>query len=551
MKRMLLAVLVLLLLVVCFAACEEHVHSFGEWETVKAADCSNEGEERRSCECGEIDTRTTSATHQWGEWSITDPTCKTAGKQERACAACGATDSLTLPATGTHVYPTDNTCSSCGETLPYTETGIIYDPINQQNCWVVGVEDTLSGDVVIPAYHNGMRVSVIADYAFQNNTAITSVFIPATVARIEMYAFENATALTSVTFPTSSCLSEIGSGAFFGCSALESFNVPAFVEVIGNSAFRQCSSLVRVGFAPTCALTTVKTSAFRDCTSLTELALPRTVTKLGSDVFFGCDKLVEVENGIAYLGKWVVGSKNATGNAMLRAGTVGIADYAFFNQTNLTGITIPTSITMIGSDAFSGTSGVLQKDENSPYYYVDGWVVGYEGQSYTATIDQMVIKEGVRGIADGAFFGSRIKHFSFPASLRYIGNEAFWGSESATFSFAAGSSLERIGSEAFAACDVSGIALPSSLMYIGNGAFSLCDSSTVLTVPASVTFIGKDAFDDFYQPIVFEQESGWFLCQMPEDTTGTAFTFGSDPNINRNNVINATTSKYLKRNKTA
>ena len=74
---------------------EAHVHSFGEWTTVKEATCTEKGEQERVCACGEKETQSVDIiAHTFGEWSTTkEATCIEKGEQERACF-CGEKEKL-------------------------------------------------------------------------------------------------------------------------------------------------------------------------------------------------------------------------------------------------------------------------------------------------------------------------------------------------------------------------------------------------------------------------------------------------------------------------
>ena len=60
MKKVILAVLFVFVLCVALASCgknnDEHIHSFGEWETVKSPTCTDAGQKARYCSCGEEQT---------------------------------------------------------------------------------------------------------------------------------------------------------------------------------------------------------------------------------------------------------------------------------------------------------------------------------------------------------------------------------------------------------------------------------------------------------------------------------------------------------------
>lgn len=82
---------------------------------------------------------------------------------------------------------------------------------------------TLPADLVIPAYHNGMKVTAISDGAFASHPEIKRI-----------------------RFEFSNVLTDIGNEAFKDCANLLSFAVPSAVSKIGNLAFDGCYRLVEV-----------------------------------------------------------------------------------------------------------------------------------------------------------------------------------------------------------------------------------------------------------------------------------------------------------------
>ncbi len=102
------------------AATGEHV--FGEWQTVPAATCVAGGEKKRVCDCGAVETRDIPATgeHTFGEWqTVTAATCVAGGEEKRVCD-CGAVEMRDIPATGEHSFGewqtlTAATCVASGE----------------------------------------------------------------------------------------------------------------------------------------------------------------------------------------------------------------------------------------------------------------------------------------------------------------------------------------------------------------------------------------------------------------------------------------------------
>ena len=89
MNKKLIILLSSLLVIPLFSACG-HTHEYGEWKTTKVATCIQEGEEKRTCECGESETRTVNKTeHTIVKDEAKVATCLEGGKTEGShCSIC-------------------------------------------------------------------------------------------------------------------------------------------------------------------------------------------------------------------------------------------------------------------------------------------------------------------------------------------------------------------------------------------------------------------------------------------------------------------------------
>lgn len=135
------------------------------------------------------------------------------------------------------------------------------------------------------------------------------------------------------------------------------------MSVIGEGAFRECSSLTSIVIPE--GVEIIEANTFRECTSLKSVTIPSSVTKIESNAFYGCTALTSIE---------------------LPAHLVELGDGAFSGCTALSSpITIPDSVTALGSDVFSGTSEDLvvtvSYDNELPENWASDWFEGMSGEA--------------------------------------------------------------------------------------------------------------------------------------------------------------------------
>jgi len=142
--------------------------------------------------------------------------------------------------------------------------------------------------------------------------------------------------------------------------------------------------------------------------------------------------------------------------------------YNAFESSDITGITIPSSVTSIGSSAFA----------------------------YCTSIENITIPPNITSISLSAFFGcTSLSSIIIPSSVTSIGESAFNGCASLT-SIAIPSSVISIGNGAFANCsNLSSITIPSGVTSISQSMFWGCNNLTSIIIPSGVTSIGSWAFN--------------------------------------------------------
>ena|GEM_PF-1588850 len=165
------------------------------------------------------------------------------------------------------------------------------------------------------------------------------------------YAFFACLSLEKAVIP--STVKHINNNAFTGCMNLKSAELPETITDISGDMFFFCTSLTDVKFNGT--IRRIGYGAFNNCPELKDFTIPETVTYIGSKAFeqSGC---VTNENGIHYVGNWVVGCDEDATSAVIREGTVGLSEAAFLLCGNVDVLDVPASVEHIGLICFSGLS---------------------------------------------------------------------------------------------------------------------------------------------------------------------------------------------------
>ena len=309
-------------------------------------------------------------------------------------------------------------------------------------------------------------------------------------------------------------LTSIGANAFDGCSGLTSVTIGNGVTTIEYCAFGGCSGLTSVTIPE--SVKGIGNVAFSGCSGLTSVTIRGSVTSIGGWAFEGCSGLKKVI--VPDIAAWCGISFSYNGNPL------SYAHHLYSDEeTEITDLIIPNSVTRISSRAFEGCSGLTSVT-------IPNSVTSIEIQAFQACtgLTSVTIPNSVTSILNYAFDGcSGLISVTIPNSVTRIYKSAFADCanltsimvdagntkydsrndcnaiiETATNTLIAGcknttipNSVTSIGESAFEGhSGMTSITIPNSVTSIGDHAFSGCSGLTSITIPNSVTTIGESAF---------------------------------------------------------
>ena len=500
-KSLLIALLTIILVVSCLALTACHSCEFGEWTVATPATCTQIGQEKRVCSCGEFEVRDIPATGHSYTPVVTNPNCTEDGFTTHTCANCGDSYVDTnVQATG-HGYQavvtaptctqqgyTTHVCANCGDSYVDAYVDVLgHDEIQHDakapTCTEVGWH----------AYVTCSR----CDYTTYNE-------IPATGHTEGQWIVDVEPGCTTEGSKHQVCTT---CGATFKTEA---------VDATGHS-------YVSVVTDPTCTEQgyTTHTCSVCDYAYKDNYIQGNGIHNFQeSDICGGCQQNIadvavatynisattndNVKGYIVFCpdGKYDVYIKgngamkdyyNTTPfrnynyylyiiNAYIEEGVTSIGNYAFRNCSSLTSITIPEGVTSIGEDAFA----------------------------YCSSLTSITIPDSVTSIGASAFSGcSSLTSINIPDSVTSIGEYAFYGCNRLTGVYITDMAVWcgiTFGNEYSNPCCnikanmylnnklVTDIVIPDGVTSIGNYSFYNCTSFTSITIPDSVTFIGRYVF---------------------------------------------------------
>ncbi len=375
-----------------------------------------------------------------------------------------------------------------------------------------------TGNLVIPStVSNGgvtYSVTAIESDAFRSCSGLTSVTIPNTITTIGSSAFESCSGITSVSIPNS--VTYIGISAFAGDSSLTSVNIPNTVTFLGGAAFTNCISLASVTLSN--AIDTIRRNTFAYCRNLTSVSIPASVKVIMEYAFQYCSGLttITIPNSVITIENAAFKNDSSLTSVTIPNSVTYMGNAVFESCTGLTSITIPNSVTYLGSSAFEDCISLLSVTIPNKLATIERWTF-YNCKSLTSVI----IPNSVKSIGADAFNNCRsLTSVDIPKSVTYIDYRAFKYCKSLT-SVTIPDAVTYVGTSAFGSCTglttiywnadsafagynnisafdsctkISNFIFGNHIRYIPSYICRELPSLTSVTIPNSVTCIGRDAF---------------------------------------------------------
>ncbi|MBR0297009.1 MAG: leucine-rich repeat protein [Paludibacteraceae bacterium] len=401
-----------------------------------------------------------------------------------------------------------------------------------------------SGNVIVPeTVYDGSdiyRVTAIGEKAFQECSTLQTITLPNSIKSIGYYAFAWCSALKSIEFPEG--LTTIGKEAFYYCNHIESISFSKTVETIGSFAFRRCSAVTKISVAEGnpkydsrnncnalietatnklilgCSKTTIPNDikriddyAFIECWELTFITIPSSVTSIGQGAFHDCYKVtsISLSEGLETIENSVFsGCKISSVN--LPSTVTSLGALSFGNCRQLESLYFSENIKSIANTAFRNCPKLtsIEVAINNPSYdsrnncnalietATNKLILGCKSSTIPAT---------VTAIDTYAFEQSELVSVSIPNGVTSIGSNAFYSCpylaniiveegnpkydsrnncnaliETATNTLLLGSS--------------NATHIPNGITTIADGAYYYRSELPYVSIPKTVTKIGKQAF---------------------------------------------------------
>lgn len=400
-------------------------------------------------------------------------------------------------------------------------------------------------------------VTEIGEEAFSSCNVLGDLTLPATLTKIGSLAFKDCLSIRKVVIAEGNKNIEVAMDAFEGCVRLLTITIPSTMETLPIEAIAACPSVRSIDIAennpyfssdgliiynanktellfysktntpengeytPIDSVVKIRGGAFRNNDRIKVLNIGKNIEEIGDYAFAGMSALTTVNfedsTSALTLGKGVLQGTGSLGNIVLPSRIREISEEMFRNSA-IAVVTIGSSVTVIGKNAFTGCTGLMEiifaegcNIETIPESAFENVAAGtitipksvkvIESRAFAnVSASEIIFEEGsvLTTIGDGAFTGSGLVSISLPSSVTTLGKGVFKGAKKLTSVSLDGTALVNIPDETFTDCKkLKSFNVPNTINDIGYRAFYCCYSLASVTYEAGgegALTIGDEAF---------------------------------------------------------
>ena len=303
-----------------------------------------------------------------------------------------------------------------------------------------------------------------------SRTTLSTVNIGSNVERIPACTFRNCEAITQIVLPNS--VRFVGTRAFQNCStATKTIVIGESVDTLQDYAFLTCAAVENVYYnAINCSVVSTNTTypLFGNCTTVATLTIGPKVEHLPDNLFYTFTGLNTIIWGEAQ---------------------TSIGNNTFYGCSGLTGaLTLPDTITTIGTACFQGCSSITSFNTGNGLTQVPANAV-----RACSAITSVTIGENVTFVATSAFWAdcaiTTVVWNAINVTQAYYYNSsrnAYWTCFPGT--------IDNTSSSKDVRAPITSVTLGPKVKGIPKWTFARLPGITTLTIPASVEYIGRQAF---------------------------------------------------------